>query len=253
MKILLTLVVLALGASFSEATLLDSFLTRDQDDLIFGGPNEGGHSLVASNFANCVGGERDFEFKQFQNTPEPGPRFIAAHDPLFGGLRIGGYGNETPGSGSGGYAILQYDGLGDEVGNLGRDKSLRNGGSGVPLFNGSDGGIRIWYTNRSTFDVGVTVTLRRLGSTLASTRLLANSLTLNSLSFPFSPSVFGAADSMTIKFEARNLGPFSDDTVNLFYIDTIVPEPCTYLALGGGLAWLLTRRGRKTRKWSQYL
>lgn len=233
--------------SNADATLIDSFFTRDQPDISFGGPDEGGHSFVASLDANCVGAERDFEFFQNENAISPGPRFVAQYDLAFGGLRIGGFANDSPGNGSSGRTILQYDGSGDEVGNTGRDKRLRNGGSGTPLFNGADGGIRIWYAQPyNDSSIPITATLRRQGSVIATQTLQSHTLSsLSSTSFAFAENVFGIADSLTLVFPATLTGPNADRTLNLLYIDTIVPEPGTYLALSAGLTWLLARRKKR--------
>lgn len=244
------LLTFAFAASTASATLLDSFSIADQpNDVFFSGFDNGGKSFTASYNATCVGGERDLEFFQSQNTALPGPRFMGAWDDFAGGWRFGASGNATP-SPTDGYAILQYDGAGDEDGNLGLNRHLRNGGSGNSLFNGADGGIRIWY--RQIYDdrgIPITVTLRRLGQVLASvTRTSTDGNNLHFTAFEFSPTDFGLADSLTIRFDIVSVGGNSDQTLNIDRIDTIVPEPGTYLALGGGLAWLVTRRRHQARK-----
>jgi len=164
-------------------------------------------------------------------------------------FRVGGIGNNTPGNGSSGHVIMQYDGTGDEQGNTGRDFHLNNGGSGVSLFNPEDGGIRIWYRQlASTELVRTTVTLRRLGSTLASqTKGLGGfGADVHFDSFAFSPDIFGIADSMTIDFFCNVVGGGSDQTLELDHIDTILPEPSSFAAFGlGGMMLGLRYRRRR--------
>lgn len=234
----------------ASATILDSFQPIDHsNDLTFGGAFEGGHSLVGSYRADCVGGERDIELSQLENTSLPGPSFMARYyDYTSAPFRLGGYGNDTPGNPTEGHAILQYDGIGDEEGNTGRDRHLLNGGSGTPLFNAGDGGVRIWYRQLGANDgVQTTVTLRRSGVVLATqTMALYAGDRIVAAPFPFAPEVFGIADSLTIDLHCHGVVGSKDQTIYIDHIDTILPEPSSFAAFGlGGM--MLGLRFRKRR------
>src|SRR5438105_5012280 len=116
------MVMIAVAYQSASATLLDDFRPLDHSqDISFGGAFEGGHSLVGTFTGGMVGGERDVELSQFENTSFPGPTFMTRYEENRGPyFRIGGYGNETPGNGTDGHVIVQYDGVGDEQGNTGR-------------------------------------------------------------------------------------------------------------------------------------
>ncbi|MFN8219774.1 MAG: PEP-CTERM sorting domain-containing protein [Fimbriimonadales bacterium] len=237
----------------ASATILDAFQPIDHsNDLSFGGAFEGGHSLVGSYRADCAGGERDVELSQLENTSLPGPVFMARfYDYTPAPFRLGGDGNGTPGFSSVGHAILQYDGIGDENGNLGYDRHLNNMGAGTPLFNATDGGVRIWYRQLgSTEGVQTTVTLRRLSAVIASQTVVlgGGGDQVRPANFAFAPEVFGVADSLTIDIFCNLIGPNSDQSLYLDHIDTILPEPSSFAAfgLGGMMLGFWYRRRRNT-------
>ncbi|MFN8219773.1 MAG: PEP-CTERM sorting domain-containing protein [Fimbriimonadales bacterium] len=250
MKSVFTVLLLGLN-NVASATLVDSFQPfNHSQDITFGGANEGGHSFVTAFRGDILGGERDVELSQLDNTSPPGPLFMARYEEFRGPFyRVGGIGNGAPGSSSPGHVLLQYDGSGDEDGNEGYDHHLSNFGSGMPLFNATDGGIRIWYRQLVTSDViRTTLTLRRLGVALESnTKGLGGfGADLHFDSFEFSPDNLGIADSLTVDIYSNLTGPNSDQTLELDHIDTILPEPSSLAALGlGGMMLGLGMRKRR--------
>lgn len=229
----------------AKATMIDSFTPIDHgQDITFGSMNGGGHSYTGSFSSNVLGGERDVEAQQDFDTEQFAPYFVARYEGAQ--FRVGGFGIHSEMSPTTGRVLLQYDGSGDEQ-SVGFDHHLNNGGTGIPLLTGSEGGFRIWFWALGTHDTTTTVTLRRLGSVIESNVqvLGASHSGLNVVSFPFSSVALAQADSITFSFEAH-LGGSNDESQYLDHIDTILPEPSSFAAFGlGGMMLVLRMKKRR--------
>ena len=241
--------VMALAGS-ARATLIDDFLPVDHNqDLTFGGHSFGINSYVASFSGNMLGGERDVEIRQLTQSLGQAAFFArydhngGSNDPF--AYRVGALG--TGNSVDNGVVTLQYDRSGDEVNNTGFGKSLRNGGTGVPLLAGTDGGIRIWGGSRLAGGRSALgrVTLRSLGNLIGqSDQAIYQNDPYQPYLYPFAPNILGQADSITIQFFAPSRGD-ADYSVFIDRIDTITPEPSTLWVLGAaGIALAVRRRKR---------
>lgn len=239
--------------SAGETMMIDSFSPINHDfDLVMGDLSHRNTSLVAAQSGSVLGGERDVELVQAQDpVGSRDPRIYAGyHTPpnLFEEYYfLGGIGTGLGGNSFESFIILQYDGSGDENGNTGLNKLLNNNGVGSPLFDGSEGGIRLRYGWSDTAYV-MWVTLRRLGSIVAETqRIIDIHNEFADEDFVFTQAELSGVDSLSLRF--RVLIP-RDQKHGLFIesISTIVPEPDPGLALGGAMAAAVLAGGRKRRK-----
>lgn len=250
----LSAAILVATGGIAQATMIDNFLPIDHSqDLTFGEKTYVNRSFVAVQTGDMLGGERDVEFFQAERTFFEPPQFIARYEPNPNEsnrvhFRFGMVG---PGGGNGqaiGHARLQYDGRGDENGNTGLDRTLNNVGSGVPLFNAQDGGIRLWTTATGLFRViDIEVVLRRQGQELGRVaRSITESTNFVPTNFEFSPDIFGIADSFSVEMNPPNFAPgFANQSLFISHIDTVLPEPGTYAAFAAGLGLLGLRARRK--------
>lgn len=242
-------------ASNSKATMIDPFIVDPSQNISFGEKTFVNRSFVGVQRGTAIpGGERDVELFQRDRTFFQPPLFVARFENYNrynrSYFRFGGLG---PGAGNGaadGYAKLQWDGIGDEEGNLGIDRTLRNAGTGIPMFNAADGGIRIW-TAGSDGGSGppgteYRVVLRHLGQILASeTRTVIASREFKATTFEFEPDVFGIADSFSLEIPQVFASGDGEEALFISHIDTVLPEPGTYAAFAAGLGLLGLRARRK--------
>ncbi len=232
----------------SQATLIDDFLPINHDhDRVLAGPHMEGHSITDAFQGNMIGGERDIELAFAAGSQgagtliaryEPNPEYH--QQPYY---RVGGIGPGNAGTGSDTTIILQYDGVGDEIGNIGFDKHLRNGGTGIPLLDGNDGGIRIWYSTQYGGQIPTSVILRREGAEFGRVNNVIGfgRGEFEPALFPFAPDILGQADSISIVISPHVNGNIAK-AVFIDRIDTIVPEPAVILAFSiGGLALVFRR------------
>lgn len=246
---------LTLLSTISSATMIDSFTPIDHtQDITFGEETYVNRSFVGVQTGNMLGGERDVEFIQKLRTAFEPPQFVARFQRY--GLynreffRFGAFGPGAQFGAAEGSARLQYDGLGDEVGNLGLDKRLTNAGTGIPMFNALDGGIRIWTAGSSgSNQIQTTCVLRLRGDVIATAdRTITRSDEFRSTSFEFTPEVFGVADSFSIEINTLRANGDSNEAFFISHIDTVLPEPGTYAAFAAGLACLAWRRRKRTAR-----
>ena len=238
----------------AESTLLDDFLPVDENFSLTYGPEMPAGSIVGVTAGDMVGGERDLEIVQTTSRePLVGASFYMRYEPhrFYSNQKFFYLGGDGPGEnypGEDAMIRIQYDGTGDEQGNTGLGKRLRNGGGGQALFNGADGGIRIWGSEPNGGEnMQTTVTLRLAGSTLASfTRNVGRSDLFIAYEFPFAPEVFGEADSLTIEFRTFARGG-SRSGFHISRIETIVPEGESGIALAAGVSALALAALRKRK------
>lgn len=252
-KFLIVAVMVTLMAN-TEATLIDNFLPVDTNFSLNYGPAQAAGSVVDTASGTMKGGERDMEIVQLTSRePLVGARFFMRYEPqrFYNNERfffLGGVGPGESFPGEDAVLRLQYDGSGDEEGNLGLGKRLRNGGGGEPLFNATDGGVRMWTSspNRGA-QVPTTVVLRRQGEVLGTfTQNMGETDLFVPYLFPFSPEILGQADSMTIEFQILARSSVSPDLF-ISHIDTIVPEGETGMAFAAGVSALALAALRKKK------
>ena len=253
-KLQISVILLVTTMSNTEATLIDDFLPIDPNLSVTYGPAQPAGSVVDTLAGTMLSGERDMEIVQTTSRdPSLGARFFMRYEPQrwYGNEEFFFLGGQGPGLGFGGedgILRLQYDSLGDEEGNIGIGKRLRNGGSGNSLFTASDGGVRLWVSGPDSSGlIPTTVVLRRQGATIGSfSQNVGDTDLFVPYLFPFAAEVFGKADSMTIEFivNAR-----SDSERNLFisHIDTIVPEGESGMAFAAGVSALALAALRKRK------
>ncbi len=208
----------------------------------------GGRSVVDVVTGDMLGGERDREIShsldsQF-GTVYSRNEYNSFYQREF--YTVGGYGRPIALGGSQGSAIvtLLYDGSGDELGNTGFGKTLNNAGSGQNLGLSGLGGFRIWHTSDSGQTFEVRGILRRNGEVLetASNFLGYANLFIEATPLAFSEASLAAADSVSFEFYFPTDSGGSERWVQISHIDTILPEPGTWLAMAGGLTLLVLRR-----------
>lgn len=241
-----------LASSPGHAVYIDAFSPVDHaNDFAFGNKDYVNRSYVHSYAAPVAGGERDLEFVQVERTFVNPPQFFARfeqHELITGEFyRVGARG---PGAGNGttnGKVTLQYDGLGDETGNIGLDRRLNNSGSGELRFEPLGGFRMLVNSNRATRALPATAILRRQGIEVArQTRLLVSlDRSFAPILFPFTADQLTQSDSLTFEFDTQTGG---DGVTSAYikHIETIVPEPSAGLVVLGGLG-LLALRQRKSR------
>lgn len=258
MKTCLALLASVIFAPFAAATILDDFRPVDL------GRNRTFDPWTQTSYVDAfsipgLSQERDLEFERVSRMGGS-TEFYARYeqypaegvDPYY--YRVGAV-NGGAGTSHRGEAVvrLQYDGVSDEIGNTGFGTRLNNTGSGGMLFDGSEGGVRIWASGRNApnggFDGGslVRAILRRQGAVISSVSdtLFAHP-DFTPYSFAFSSQQLTLADSLTFEIQIRS-GGNTADAFFLSHIDTIVPEPGSLVAIGMGLCIMLRRRV-KTRK-----
>ena len=240
-----TLLSLSVLPTTVNALMVDDFQPIDHNqDFTFDLPISN-NSFVHASGGTMLSGERDVEF--WNSADAFRGSIYARYElyPFYGRelYRVGGRASFGQGWAT---VTLQYDGLGDEVGNFGFGKRLRNNG-GLPLQLAGVGGFRLWYADDSD-EFTVTAILRANGQVIGThTEGVANgNLQLRSALFPFSNESLMVADSVAFQFNIRLSGGSLQD-IYLSHIDTILPEPGTWLAMTGGIALLLGQRRRRRR------
>lgn len=219
------IVLLAMAGTVvtAHAVLVDDFSTSYTNSI-------GTGTWVDSQSGSMLGGERDVElavlantFSQFADTDIPGSA---------ASIFSNGFGVES-------VTTYQYDRTGDEAGNMGPGKLLKNGGTGAALIGSPDTSVLIdWLGN--DLRVVVDVTTRLNGSTLGTAsgvRLAgsgAGSMLINVLGLD-------KADSLTIAFHGDVNADFGISRIQT------VPEPATLLGLTSLLAGAVLRRRNRTR------
>ncbi|HMS53982.1 MAG TPA: hypothetical protein PKA27_01155 [Fimbriimonadaceae bacterium] len=239
-------------ASSAPSVMIDSFTPIDHTyDRTLSTPFSG-RSVVDVVTGDMLGGERDREIRhsldsQF-GTVYARYEYNSFYQREF--YAVGGVGRSIANGGSAGSAVvtLQYDGTGDEQGNTGFGKSINNSGVRQGLGLSGLGGFRIWHTSDSSQIFEVRALLRRNGEVLETVTnwLGYANLFIEAMPFAFSEGSLAAADSVSFEFYFPT-DSGSPRWEQISHIDTILPEPGTWLAMAGGLA-LLLRRGRKVRR-----
>lgn len=242
---LFAVVLLSVVYAVTPAVLIDDFLTVDHgQDFQFGIPMSG-NSFVHTKQGEMLSGERDLEFWHSSDAFR-GSLYAKYEFYPFYGRKLYKIGGETQNSSGSATVTLQYDGIGDEVGNLGNGRRLRSlGGNSLGL--AGLGGFRVWAADDAN-EFTITGILRRNGQIVESNTVGAGngSLQLRPILISFSDGALAAADSVSFQFNIRLSGTTLQDSY-VSHIDTILPEPGTWLAMAGGAIFLFARRRRNSR------
>ncbi|HMS55590.1 MAG TPA: PEP-CTERM sorting domain-containing protein [Fimbriimonadaceae bacterium] len=250
----LALLTTLLMSRVSHSFMIDAFGTPDPaNNVTFGNTAYMNRSYVHSYTAPVLGGERDIELQQIERSFVQPPQFFArweAHPEMNNEVffRVGATGPGQANGSATGRVFLQYDGLGDELGNLGLDRHLNNVGSGqfaLPAL----GGIRILtsglYVSASAMVAAAVLRDNGVEIGRVERQLAYQNRRFVETLFPFTNDQMLLADSLTMEFKTETAG----DGVRSVYIkqiETIVPEPSSVIGLfGGGGLWLFCRRRTK--------
>lgn len=223
MKRLLFLPIVAVCAASSSAIVVDSFSTP-----YFNTVNSG--SWVDFQAGTMLSGERDVQFEVVSNPAN-----------TFSDLDINGAGQATFSNGFGmvSNTYLQYDRLGDEVGNTGPGFVLNNGGNGSALFNQFADAVRVSFLGND-LAVQVTAVLRLNGVILdQNSGVRSAGGGAGNLDIALNAGAMASADSLTFVFTGA---PGADFAITEL---STVPEPATLVALAVGLG--LVRRAKSRR------
>jgi hypothetical protein len=213
---------LTIASSLAQAVLIDDFSVPCSNSIL-------GSSWVGAQTGTMLSGERDVQLSISAN---PLNQFFDLDVPASGLLIV------SNGFMSEGVATLQYDGVGDEVGNLGAGKILSYGGSGSPILGGSNDRIRIKFIGND-LDVKVTATSRLNGNILDSASATRSAGSgAGFLDLFVSSSALAAMDSLTLEFRGAPSADFALGSVEA------VPEPTSTLVVVAGI-WSLIFARRK--------
>lgn len=244
---------LTLSSSALCQVVVDNFdPVNHAHDFTFGSSEYVNRSFVRVFNGPMLGVERDVEYFQEVPTNAAGrPEFYTKYQPYFSsGQEYFSIGAVGPGGSLGrarGYIEMQYDRNGDEVGNTGFDRHLRNVGTGQPFFVGDHYGLRLTTRSRGSDVIQTTISLRSQGVIIASVggTIGGSSAAWRNEDFLLPLEAMRQTDSITFHFDL-DAGGFSDQIVFIDQIETIVPEPST-LALFGLSGLYLMSRARRQR------
>lgn len=238
-RLFITLVAISI-VDRANAVIWDDFNVTDQFVAMTFEPTN--VRYVESELGVMGTGERDFGYFGFETTllsrAERRTRSFGEY-----GLALF-YRGQALQNGSGPTLInmtLQYDGVGDESGNLGFGRTLNNTGAGSSL--PTLGGFRMFLIGGDS-DHPFSVTLRRAGTVVAEKTAFPDFSSGGGrtwLNFPFTSQELLSADSVSFTYHMRVTGGTSA-SIAISRIETMVPEPGTWLAVAGGLALLCRRR-----------
>lgn len=215
-----TLLAFCLVTVGAQAITIDDFSTAYSQSVLSG-------TWVDSTNAAVLGGERDVQLMVLGN---PFNQFADMDLMPIAGIFSNGFGVTS-------MFTLQYDRAGDETGNTGAGKTLKNGGTGVALLpKGTNLICLTWIGN--DLDVTATVTARLSGGVLGSASLMRPAGSGMGLTF-LAVAGLDQADSITFDFSGATSADFALSSLKA------VPEPTTWSALAAASLVFAARRRKR--------